>query len=193
MENDKEEAINDLNENKKIGFDDKPMPKKKGRIFKSLNKRSKIRKHTTRFVALAFISTLVTFTFAFLPIFSGLFIVFLMIIMAFIIMLPVLVTFGLILVSDGFRNWINETWGILEWFNDINANLPKIMPLFPYFGLSSLFVSLIAIILSIAGRKKEKKGYITYIVTTIICFIVSLVFVLLYYTVGFNYDILIQK
>ncbi len=101
-----------------------------------------------------------------------------------IIFIPIIFTLGLILISDGFRAWIGNAWGTIDNLTNVSSNLDKISPLFPYFGYTSLGLSILALLLAILGRIKEKKHYIVSIVFASICVIISTFLLIAFYKGG---------
>lgn len=167
-----------MEENKeKIGFNsDVDIPKEK----RKYDKRTKIRKHTTRLMVLSTLVVLGSFSYMFAKVFSILFIIFLFFLIVTIIFLPIIFTLGLVLVSDEFRGWVQDVWKTFEYIEDLGQNLDKISPMYIYVGYASIGIALFTLMIAIIGRIREKKGYIGSIIYTVILAIISIALMVLY-------------
>ncbi len=167
-----------MEENKeKIGFNsDVDIPKEK----RKYDKRTKIRKHTTRLMVLSTLVVLGSFSYMFAKVFSILFIIFLFFLIVTIIFLPIIFTLGLVLVSDEFRGWVQDVWKTFEYVEDLGQNLDKISPMYIYVGYASIGIALFTLMIAIIGRIREKKGYIGSIIYTVILAIISIALMVLY-------------
>lgn len=167
-----------MEENKeKIGFNsDVDIPKEK----RKYDKRTKIRKHTTRLMVLSTLVVLGSFSYMFAKVFSILFIIFLFFLIVTIIFLPIMFTLGLVLVSDEFRGWVQDVWKTFEYIEDLGQNLDKISPMYIYVGYASIGIALFTLMIAIIGRIREKKGYIGSIIYTVILAIISIALMVLY-------------
>lgn len=167
-----------MEENKeKIGFNsDVDIPKEK----RKYDKRTKIRKHTTRLMVLSTLVVLGSFSYMFAKVFSILFIIFLFFLIVTIIFLPIIFTLGLVLVSNEFRGWVQDVWKTFEYIEDLGQNLDKISPMYIYVGYASIGIALFTLMIAIIGRIREKKGYIGSIIYTVILAIISIALMVLY-------------
>ncbi|MBR4496231.1 MAG: hypothetical protein IKP12_03775 [Acholeplasmatales bacterium] len=167
-----------MEENKeKIGFNsDVDIPKEK----RKYDKRTKIRKHTTRLMVLSTLVVLGSFSYMFAKVFSILFIIFLFFLIVTIIFLPIIFTLGLVLVSNEFRGWVQDVWKTFEYIEDLGQNLDKISPMYIYVGYASIGIALFTLMIAIIGRIREKKGYIGSIIYTVILAIISIALMILY-------------
>lgn len=173
----------------KIGFSSDPNdnPNDKNNKTKQKFKRTKktpIRRICGFFFALGFLFTITTLMYLFLPLFNGLLIITVVLILGTIIVLCVTLTLFLILASDGFREWVGKSWSIVEWLSDFNSNLVKLNPYFLYFAYPAIILDSLTILLAIIGRAKEKKGYIGYIVLMTISIILCTLFIIFYFANG---------
>ena len=167
-----------MEENKeKIGFNsDVDIPKEK----RKYDKRTKIRKHTTRLMVLSTLVVLGSFSYMFAKVFSILFIIFLFFLIVTIIFLPIIFTLGLVLVSNEFRGWVQDVWKTFEYIEDLGQNLDMISPMYIYVGYASIGIALFTLMIAIIGRIREKKGYIGSIIYTVILAIISIALMILY-------------
>ena len=167
-----------MEENKeKIGFNsDVDIPKEK----RKYDKRTKIRKHTTRLMVLSTLVVLGSFSYMFAKVFSILFIIFLFFLIVTIIFLPIIFTLGLVLVSNEFRGWVQDVWKTFEYIEDLGQNLDKISPMYIYVGYASIGIALFTLMIAIIGRIREKNGYIGSIIYTVILAIISIALMILY-------------
>lgn len=167
-----------MEENKeKIGFNsDVDIPKEK----RKYDKRTKIRKHTTRLMVLSTLVALGSLSYMFAKVLSILFIIFLFFLIVTIIFLPIIFTLGLVLVSDEFRGWVQDVWKTFEYIEDLGQNLDKISPMYIYVGYASIGIALFTLMIAIIGRIREEKGYIGSIIYTVILAIISIALMILY-------------
>ena len=94
------------------------------------------------------IATLLSWTtmmYLFLPFFNGLLIITIVLILGTIIVASVVFTAGIILLSEGYRNWIGSSWSIVEWLSDVNSNLTKLDIYFPYFAIPAIGFNVLTI------------------------------------------------
>ncbi len=180
MENDNNKQVGfdaEKTENKKIGFEIEQGPDGKNISF---DKRTKLRKHTTRLAFLATFLTIASIAIMFAKVFGAFFIIIAFFIVAAIIMLPILCTVFLILLSDEFRKWVSDTWGFFESIVDVANNLDKISPIYAYVAYPALGGLAFVLFLSIIGKIKEKKGYTGTIVFTVILIIILAILTFFY-------------
>ena len=171
-------------EEKKIGFDSNPPdPKGKKIKFSSVNKKTPLRRWTVFFLVLGIIFTNITLMYFFLPIFNVVIMLVIGLLLSLLIIFIVVFSFGIALSFDGFRSWVGQSWGILEWLNNVNQNIDKLNPYFIYFLFPTLFINMMSIILSSVGQKKEK-GYVTYIVVMSLYTLLLIIFGVIYYING---------
>lgn len=171
-----------MEEKEKIGFGNEPIDPHQKQKFKSVNKRSKIRKLSTSLVVIGTLLSVTATGYMFLPVFNGIIVVTVAIIFGLIILLTLFLTLFIIVASKEYRSWLDSTWGFIS---DIaNLNFDKLNPYYPYFAIAAISVDLFAIIASSIGRKKEKKGYVTYIVYMLANLSLCTLFLILYYING---------
>lgn len=174
-----------MEEKEKIGFSS-PGNNNEGTKpgkFKSLNK-TPLKKSTSILVGIALFLSTVSIMYFFTPIFSGLLMIFIAVLLLCMTVFAVVITLGIGLIFEEFRNAIAGAWSIVTWLADITNNVEKLNPYFPYFVFPTLAIDSVALILSIIGKAKEGKGYITYIVVMILNIIAITVLTILYYANG---------
>jgi hypothetical protein len=163
--------------NKKIGFEVQQDPEGNKIVF---DKRSKLRKYTTRITILATLFAIASIAIMFAKVFGAFFIIIAFFIVAAIIMLPILCTVFLILISDEFRKWVGDTWGFFESIVDVANNLDKISPIYAFVAYPALGLLGFVLFLSMIGMYKEKKGYIGTIIFTVILIIILAILTFFY-------------
>ncbi|MCR5786152.1 MAG: hypothetical protein K6G28_00400 [Acholeplasmatales bacterium] len=176
-----------MEEEKKIGFDTKPPnPKGKKVKFKSVMKKTPLRRWCSLFTILGSITSIISIMYFFLPFFNGILMLILGLILVMLIIVLVVFSLGIALAIDGFRAWVSRSWGVLHWLNDINSNLDKLNPFFMFFATPALLFDFFALLIAIVGQIKEKKGFVTYIVYMAILFITVTLITIFYYMGGFK-------
>ena len=126
-----------------------------------------------------------TFFYFFLPTFGALVGLFLGFLFVIFLILPIILTLGLLLINDEFRSWVsNSSTFIHQLFNIIDQSL-ELSSGFIYVALSALLFNILMLIIAIVGEKKEKKGYVTKIVFTIIFLIATIIWIILYIKNGY--------
>ena len=141
-----------------------------------------------RFVIAIFIIAVI-FTFAatgyfVLPFASVVFAILYAIIVVILIIGSVVLTLFIILNSEGYRQWVGRAWGRVEWFFSATEHIAEISQYFVYLCWPALGLDALAILLCIIGLTKFKKRHTTYLVFSIIAFIIVLVFTITFYASG---------
>ena len=174
----------------KIGFntplenssDGTPSYKKK--IKFSNQRKSKLQKASFGVLIPAMILSIATLSFFFMPILSGLAGIIATLIIGIIIVIPVLATVFLILMSDGYRQFVGKAWKIVEWFFDATNHIVELSPYYPFVAFPAIAFDIAEIVLCIITIRKNEKGVITYLIVTSIMLLFIIVLTFIYYVNG---------
>ncbi|MBE6133732.1 MAG: hypothetical protein E7178_03595 [Erysipelotrichaceae bacterium] len=190
-----EEKINNELEEKpveKIGFNSPPknsvpddgVPSYKKKIKFSNQRKSKLQKVTFGFLIPAMIFSIASLSFYFMPVLSGVAGLFATIINGLVIIIPILATAFLILISEGYRQFVGKTWEITQKFFDAPNHITELSPYYLYVAIPAMVLDIVVIILCIITLKKGQKGVVTYLITTSIILIFIIVLTIIYLVNG---------
>lgn len=190
-----EEKINNELEEKpveKIGFNSPPknsvpddgVPSYKKKIKFSNQRKSKLQKTTFGFLIPAMIFSIASLSFYFMPVLSGVAGLFATIINGLVIIIPVLATAFLILISEGYRQFVGKTWEITQKFFDAPNHITELSPYYLYVAIPAMVLDIVVIILCIITLKKGQKGVVTYLIATSIILIFIIVLTIIYLVNG---------
>ena len=174
----------------KIGFynpgNNNPVPKKEKDIQFSNGRKTPFQKWTFAIWLLGMIFSIVSICYFFLPFFSALVGIVVFFIVFVIVVFPVVFTLGIILVSEEFRIFAGDIWGIPMWFFDVANHMAELTVYFVYPVSIALFFDFLSIILCSVGISKYKGRYVTYLVFSIIHLIFCTGLAIVYFASGMN-------
>lgn len=179
--------INEESEEEKIGFNSKP-PLKEGEKIERFQKNlpgKTLRGWTKAMTILSIILSCLTIMYFLLPLFSALIGGLIGLCIALFMICSVVVTLGLILTNDGYRNWIsNDMMDVPNFFFNLADNITKLSPYFLCVAIPAIICGCIGLTLSIIGQSKKYRFFVSYIVLNSIFLTLSLLFTILYFIGG---------
>jgi len=190
-----EEKINNELEEKpveKIGFNSPPknsvpddgVPSYKKKIKFSNNRKTKLQKVTFGFLIPAMIISIAALSFYFMPVLSAIAGLFATLIVIIIIAVPTVFTVFLILLSEGYRQFVGKAWGLAQKFFDAPNHITELSPYYLYVAIPAMVLDIVVIILCIITLKKGQKGVVTYLIAASIILIFIIVLTIIYLVNG---------
>jgi len=122
-----------------------------------------------------------------LPIFAAIIGGLIAVILIFGMIFSVIITLGLILMNEGYRQWIgNNMMDIPNFFFNIGENVAKLAPYYLVVAIPALVLNIAGLVLGIVGQAKKYRFCISYIVLNSIFLTFTLFFTALYFIGGMN-------
>lgn len=127
----------------------------------------------------------ITMMYYLLPIFATLIGAFLAVILVVFMVFSVIVTLGMVLMSDGYRNWIgNHMMDVPNFFFNVSKHITELSKYFLITAIPALVLCGAAIALSIIGINEKHKRFVGILVVSIIFFVNALLFTIFYIANG---------
>ena len=176
----------------KIGFNSPPkenitddgVPSYKKKIKFSNNRKTKLQKVTFGFLIPAMIISVAALSFYFMPVLSAIAGLLATLIIMIIIAVPTVFTAFLILLSEGYRQFVGKAWELAQKFFDAPNHIVELSPYYLYVAIPAMILDIVVIVLCIIAIKKEQKGMVTYLIASIVVFLFILVLTIIYFVNG---------
>ena len=174
----------------KIGFNTPPVdgdtsvPAYKRKTKFSNQRKTGLQKATFGFFVPSTIFSIAALAFFLMPILSALAGVLAAVIIGVVILVPILCTVFLILLSEGYRQFVGGAWKIVEWCFDATNHIAELSPYYIYFAVPAMVLEVVTIVLCIITLSKGQKGVVTYLIVTSLLFLVIAVFTIFYFASG---------
>ena len=176
----------------KIGFNSPPkenitddgVPSYKKKIKFSNNRKTKLQKVTFGFLIPAMIISVAALSFYFMPVLSAIAGLFATLIIMIIIAVPTVFTVFLILLSEGYRQFVGKAWELAQKFFDAPNHIVELSPYYLYVAIPAMILDIVVIVLCVIAIKKEQKGMVTYLIASIVAFLFILVLTIIYFVNG---------
>ena len=176
----------------KIGFNSPPkenitddgVPSYKKKIKFSNNRKTKLQKVTFGFLIPAMIISVAALSFYFMPVLSAIAGLFATLIIMIIIAVPTVFTAFLILLSEGYRQFVGKAWELAQKFFDAPNHIVELSPYYLYVAIPAMILDIVVIVLCVIAIKKEQKGMVTYLIASIVVFLFILVLTIIYFVNG---------
>ena len=176
----------------KIGFNSPPkenitddgVPSYKKKIKFSNNRKTKLQKVTFGFLIPAMIISVAALSFYFMPVLSAIAGLFATLIIMIIIAVPTVFTVFLILLSEGYRQFVGKAWELAQKFFDAPNHIVELSPYYLYVAIPAMILDIVVIVLCVIAIKKEQKGMVTYLIASIVVFLFILVLTIIYFVNG---------
>lgn len=131
------------------------------------------------------IASTITMMYYLLPIFSAFIGALIAVFLIFFMIFSVIITIGLILMNDGYRNWIgNHMFDVPNWFFNIAKHITELSKYFLITAIPALVFCLAGLILAIVGVSEKHKKFVGILVVSAIFFVNALFFTILYAIAG---------
>ena len=122
-----------------------------------------------------------------LPIFAAIIGGLIAVILIFGMIFSVIISLGLILMNEGYRQWIgNNMMDIPNFFFNIGENVAKLAPYYLVVAIPALILTIAGFVLGIVGTSKKYRFCTSYIVLNAIFLTFTLFFTALYFIGGMN-------
>ena len=174
MEEEKENVILKEEPVEKIGFNSPPkenvvegnIPPNKRKVKFSNQRKTRLQKLTFGFLIPAMILSLAALSFYFMPVLSAVAGLFATLIVCVVIAIPILATVFLILLSEGYRQFVGKAWEVAQKFFNAPNHITELSPYYLYVAIPAMVLDIVVIVLCIIAIKKEQKGQVTYLIVT---------------------------
>ena len=176
----------------KIGFNspqndsktDDGVPSYKKKIKFSNNRKTKLQKAAFGFLIPAMIISIAALSFYFMPVLSAIAGLFATLIVIIIIAVPTVFTAFLILLSEGYRQFVGQAWGLAQKFFDAPNHIVELSPYYLYIAIPAMILDIVVIVLCVIAINKKQKGVITYLIITSIVLLFIIVLTIFYFASG---------
>ena len=177
----------DNQEEKKIGFgDSQPDEKeiKRTKIDDTLPGKS-LRIPARVLMIFGIILSSLTLMYFLLPIFSAFIGALLAVILVFFMIFSVIFTIGMVLMIDGYRNWIgNHMMDVPNFFFKISEHIANLSPYFLVVAIPAIIFCTSSLIISIIGMAEKKPRFLGFIIVDSIFLAIALFFTILFIIAG---------
>lgn len=191
---DEEKINNELEEKpvEKIGFNSPPknsvpddgVPSYKKKIKFSNNRKTKLQIAAFGFLIPAMILSIAALSFYFMPVLSTIAGLFATLIVIIIIAVPTVFTAFLILLSEGYRQFVGKAWGLAQKFFDAPNHITELSPYYLYVAIPAMILDIVVIVLCVIAINKKQKGVVTYLIITSIVLLFIIVLTVIYFVNG---------
>lgn len=190
MSEDKNPFLEDKKEPEKIGFNSAPPIKKgskKSEKYPDNFEGKCLRKAAKLCTIFGIIFSVLSMMYFLLPLFAAIIGALLAVIIVFAMIISVVFTLGMVLMNDGYRNWIgNNMMDIPNFFFHIGENIAKLAPYYLVVAIPAIVLNIAGLVLGIVGQAKHYRFCISYIVLNSVFLTFTLLFTLLYFIGGMN-------
>lgn len=176
----------------KIGFNSPPkenvsdgdVPSYKKKIKFSNNRKTKLQKAVFGFLIPAMIISIAALSFYFMPVLSAIAGLFATLIVIIIIAVPTVFTAFLILLSEGYRQFVGKAWELAQKFFDAPNHIVELSPYYLYVAIPAMILDIVVIVLCVIAINKKQKGVVTYLIITSIVLLFIIVLTVIYFVNG---------
>ena len=131
------------------------------------------------------IASAITLMYFLLPIFSVVIGAMIAAVLVIFMIFSVIITLGIVLLNDGYRNWIgNHMMDVPNFFFNIAKHINELSKYFLLVGIPALVLCLAGLILAIVGVSEKHKKFLGILIVSAIFFVNALFFVILYAIAG---------
>ena len=195
MEEETKQEVTEFKEEEKflqnggIGFDSAtPITRKdknKPERFQKNLPGKKLRRWTKLCTVFGIIFSTLTMMYFLLPLFAAVIGGLLAVCIVMFMICSVVLTLGLALMNDGYREWIgNDMMDVPNFFFNLADNVVKLAPYFFVVAIPGLVFTGVGLALGIVGKAKQYRFFTSYIVLNAIFFTLALIFTLIFFASG---------
>ena len=198
LEAEKKESEVEVVEEEKIGFNSAPKigfdqatPVKRGAKHEEKypdNFEGKgLRKAAKLCTVFGIIFSVLSMMYFLLPIFAAIIGGLIAVCIVMFMICSVIFTLGMILMNDGYRDWIgNHMMDVPNFFFKAGENVAKLAPFYMFAAGPALALTIAGFILGIVGKSKNYRFFVSYIIINAVFLTFVAIFTILYFGSGMN-------